>query len=383
MRKSGDGPSTPPAPYDPAAVFSDDFGKSAPPAARGKHKGSDLTPNFLALLEALFTVSRDVGGGGPKPRDHEDEEETQDPDDTRPSDPRVHTGARDAAALRRVLIKIEAALTRPDFTTARSAGLLGADLALTALLLVMGLAQGHLQTQEFRETTRRLWEALFFGRGPAGGAIPERMNALSSVSERDTFVAAIATPRLAAALSLWCLTEWWADDAEATWFRLSAIELQARLPWLFAAAPPEDLRAELDAVSAALLPLNDRELAARTWKEVVRGAAALQALLDAVGEDVVLAPGFVQRSRLDPGELVRAGKTLAFLTTRVDRGTTPKVRVRILGRSDEPLFMTRFITPIADLLDAEALNLPEGANGEVRRLVSMLSTANSTSIRSH
>ena len=55
--------------------------------------------------------------------------------------------------LRRALRNVEAALLEPAFIAARRPGLLGADIALAAILLVKGLADGYLEVEFYRETT--------------------------------------------------------------------------------------------------------------------------------------------------------------------------------------------------------------------------------------
>jgi hypothetical protein len=70
---------------------------------------------------------------------------------------------RTRAQLRRALKAIEAAMLDDDFVAARSPQLLGADIALAAVLLVKGISDRLLDREDYREGTRRLWTALFLG----------------------------------------------------------------------------------------------------------------------------------------------------------------------------------------------------------------------------
>jgi hypothetical protein len=142
---------------------------------------------------------------------------------------------------------VEGALCEPAFVAARNPAVLSADVALAAILLVKGLSDRLLDVATFRESTRTIWSALFFGNKGAGGmgSLPIRIESLVNGHERDGFIAAIATPRLAAALALWSITEWNSGDAKALWFRLSTAALHERCPWFFAAAAPDVIAAEL------------------------------------------------------------------------------------------------------------------------------------------
>lgn len=254
----------PPAPYDPAAVFSEEFGKTSGPVPRQTDFSHDRK-SVLAIIEALFAVSSGLGGKPPDPGAG-----GEDPDPTAEEEnlilrPKRPPEAKMAEQLRRALKGVEAALLEPTFVAARRPGLLGADIALAAILLVKGLADGYLEVEPYRATTRKLWAELFFGAGGNGtGSIARRLQELD-VDGHAEFVAAFASPRLSAALVLWCLTEWGADDAEALWFRMSAAQLQHRQPWLFASASPDAVAVELQRQATSLLPPNAQRAVVVTW----------------------------------------------------------------------------------------------------------------------
>jgi hypothetical protein len=271
----------PPPTYDPTAVFSEEFGRVADPALRH----TDLSRNqqsVLAIVAALFSVSSGVGGTVTSPSAGGNSGEEPDPaaeEEGLIYRPKPLPEARVTAQLRRALQGIETALLDPAFISARRPELLGADIALTAVLLVKGFVDGYLEIDTYRATTRKLWVELFFGTaGDGTGSIARRLHELET-DERARFIAALASPKLSAALVLWSLPEWQADDPEALWFRVSAGRLQHRHPWLFASVPPDEVRAEL-LNQAALLAPDDRLAVIAAWVSLVRCGEALRLLFN-------------------------------------------------------------------------------------------------------
>ena len=167
--------------------------------------------------------------------------------------------------LGRALKAVEAALLEEGFVSARNPELLGADMALAAILLVKGLADGLLDPQDYRETTRRLWTALFFGEQGRPGRLSARLAMLAD-AEKEAFIAAITSPRLSAALTLWSMTDWAAIDADASAFRLATARLYQTHRWLFANGPVDAILAEIAGQAEVLLPLTSRPWrAAHGW----------------------------------------------------------------------------------------------------------------------
>lgn len=372
MKRRDDAAQAPGA-YDPAAVFSGHFGSAGIPISRGG-TGAHTPASVLSIIEALFAVSRDVGGAAPL-NDATDDGEDPDPDAAEEALIRQARAAPDdkaASQLRRALAAVGQALGEPAFVETRNATLLGADLALAAVLLVKGLSDRLLDVASFRETTRSLWATLFFGVKGAGqmGALPGRVESLTDPAERETFVCALATPRLASALVLWCITEWNAGDADALWFRFSAARLQERCPWLFAAAPPATLAAELQTMAAGLLPSNEQTVALRTWAEVVRAGEALRALnlalLDRNHGDLRKA---AKTKHIDSSDLVWANGRLGFPVGSFLREERVKAQVLFLGEAAPARYYASHLLPVLELVQSDVLDLPEGAKGEILKLI--------------
>jgi hypothetical protein len=370
-----------PAPYDPADVFSDNFGRSSGSLSNQGDQSQDQQ-NILGIIEAIFSLSSGAGRGGVSEPPTEDGEEP-DPEaeeekiikrsSAKPSD-------KTAAQLRRALDGIEAALIDPSFVTARRPELLGADITLAAILLVKGLADGHLEFNAYRETTKILWTHLFFGpHGNGDGSIKKRMDELDAAA-RDQFIIAIATPKLSAALALWSLPEWQASDPAALWFRMSACQLQHRAPWLFSSAPPEVVMEELER-QAALMPPSLRAEAIGAWINMIRGGEALRQLFNALTPipHVELAR-MVTSLEVSPQDLLWQAKSLAFPTHSYRRDASTRAEVLVLGDSAPRKFKGDHLVPVSDLLEQEFLKLHPRAIEEIKRFVNIAGDVRGCSI---
>ncbi len=366
----------PAAAYDPSAVFSGSFGAATgSPADRG---GDGTIGGLLAIVERLFAVGRAVGEhfeGGRAEGDVGDAQDGEEPDvevEQRRlmSLGRASPEPRVRAQLRRALSAVEQALRAPEFVASRTPALLGADLSLAAILLVKGLSAGLLDTVDYRRITRELWAALFFGGGGSPGLLTARIETAAEPADRNAFLAAFCSPRLSAALALWCATEWAADDADASWFRLSAALVHQRHPCLFGAAAAETVSAEIDAFATKLLPQNERLIAVRAWTGVIRAGEALRCLSVAIrtlsAADLRAAAA---SNVVDPSTLVWVNGHLAFPATQAFRRAKSKVHVRFLGEVQLKPYFVEFIVPVRDVLEAGILAMPALAIREVEALI--------------
>jgi hypothetical protein len=368
MRRSGEA-RNPPALYDPAAVFSEEFGKAVGATPR-QTDFSQNRKNVLAIIEALFAVSSGVGGTPPDPDDSGEDPDPTSEEQKLISRPKPKREAKVTEQLRRALKNVEAALLDPTFVTARRPALLGADIALAAILLVKGLAEGYLEVERYRETTRRLWGELFFGsEGDGTGNIVRRLQKLDP-NERDEFLAAFASPQLSAALTLWSLTEWHADDPDGLWFRVSAAQLQHRHPWLFGSAPPEVVAAELQSQAANLLPSNEQKIVGAAWVELIRSGEALRLLYEALASlphlDLVRK---VTAKEVSAHELLWQANSLAFPVHAYQRESNVRAEVRLLGETTLRKFKGDHLVPVQDLLANGAIDLPPLAREELGRFI--------------
>jgi HKD family nuclease len=361
----------PPSPYDPASVFSDEFGRGGAGAPR-QTDFSRSQQSVLSIIEALFAISSGVGGTSTSPPPAGGSGEEPDPnaeEERLISRPKQMPKTKVVAQLRRALEGVEAALLDPAFIAARRPELLGADIALAAILLVKGLADGYLEVDAYRATTRKLWVELFFGaQGDGTGSIARRLQELDA-DERTKFIAAFASPKLSAALILWSLPEWRTNDPEALWFRMSAGQLHHRQPWLFASASPEEVIAELLS-QAALLPPDERELAMAAWVDLVRCGEALRLLFDSLTRiPHINLVREVTSAEVGVRDLLWQANALAFPLRPYRRESGVHAEVLVLGEATPRKFKGNHLVPVRDLFGSKIIQLHPRAREEIRRFI--------------
>lgn len=362
-----------PKPYDPEDVFSDGFGCPSPRAHPGL-AGSHADAGILSIVAALFSLPAAAHGRPPAPEllDEPDEAEegapAPEPEPVELPTPGSRPGT--SARLLKAVAAVSEALLHPPQGFERSPRALGVDIALTAVLLTKGLADGLLGHSDFRNVTRTLWASLFFGKPGTPGRLPEMMRRAADAAEREALAKAFVDQRLSAALALWSMAEWHADDAEAAWFRLSAALLHQRYSWLFAGARPDEMVAEIELMASAILPNGRAEQAVRAWAEVVRSGEALRATSAALSvwsadelRSCLRAPA------VGPGELVwvqvsAAGSGpeghLGFNQYAVRREAAAKATVVLLGGLGTKIYKANALVSVSEVAGTGVLMLTEG-----------------------
>jgi hypothetical protein len=150
----------------------------------------------------------------------------------------------------RIAKQIVDVCTSKKFAEDRPATMLTSDLAIVAVLLVSGHAEGWLTSDDFLDLTYRVWSFLFFddgtdenGRERSVGAFTRRHD--TSPSPRQ-FEESIRSVRLAAALATWCFCcPQGIAHAEATRFEVATRLAVARLPWLWYLEARDQVEQEL------------------------------------------------------------------------------------------------------------------------------------------
>lgn len=359
--------STAPLPYDPAAVFADGFSESfriaTPHVAMA---GGPADP--LAIIAALFSVQDESSADRKVVSDPvDDEPETGLPEVAASGlPPRVTNPGR----LRKAVDGMVAALSDPTFVQGRRPELLGAELALAAIVLVTGLSKGDLDKTMYRSATRTLWQNLFFGAQRDGdGLIVKRLQSLD-VKVRGAFELSFASPRLSAALILWSLPEWRADDNDSLWFRLSAAQLHYRHPWLFASAPSDKIRDQLAEMALHFLAPDERQAPFDAWLDLVRSGDALSCLCKTLENVPSLElRKFAKAEFVDVHDVLWQAKSLAVPIKACRRDARTTAEVRVIGQAMIRKFKGDHLLPLADLLAAGDLEVPEGARKEIERLM--------------
>lgn len=151
---------------------------------------------------------------------------------------------------RRIAKQIIDICSSTKFIEARPASMLASDLAIAAVLLVSGHAEGWLPDDDFLDLTYRTWCFLFFDDGsdedakvPNEGALVRRHEKARDLSH---FEESIGTVRLAASLATWCFCcPKSIPHAEAARFQVATRLAVARLPWLWSLADLTSVEKEL------------------------------------------------------------------------------------------------------------------------------------------
>ena len=266
--------------------------------------------------------------------------------------------------LRRRLIaaleKVVAAMNADEFVSSRSPQRLAADIAATALLIRKSLADEIIPEDDFATITKRLWIVLFFGSKGESGVLQSFLGTCSA-EDRAKFEAAFASPRLTAALTLWCLPDWGGSGTEAIRFRFSAMLLAARLPWLIAGASIEEIHAEFRRFARAMPGAANFETLVAAWTSWIRAGMAFhefeRALLAWSPRELAQA---ISQRQVNRGELLWQAREfcVAHANYNHDRSTTAIVYPLTGGSSVR--FKGDWLVPVSKLMDHPALvDLPD------------------------
>jgi hypothetical protein len=281
------GSSSPAKPHAPIVaysiddIFSDDFGRAQSAASGGLRSGFHER-DFLAAFSSYFAdvdhqvTDEALPGPQRSPDDPEENERKSATAETQPLDPaddRVELGRKLRGKFVDVVSKIAAAMNSDAFLVHRSAERLGGDICAVALLLRKGLADGVLSNEDFSKFTTALWEILFFGTAGGEGAIPRRLRDLGD--EADEFASRLVSPRLTAALVLWCLPQWRKSGQGTSRFRLTAALMAATLPALLQGGEPAAVAAELRRLSRSIAAEATFEALLSGWQDWLRAGVAL------------------------------------------------------------------------------------------------------------
>lgn len=369
-------------------VFSETFG-TPPPVSIPGVKGQFDNTDFFRLFASFFSTDTGTADSAPPDRAESDNGEDLDPE-TEAAKLRKKSGSaqneqptggeRLAPKLRKTLEQIEKALVVPEFLDQRPPDRIAGDVGSLALVLTKSLVDGVLPRDEFRHFTRRLWAILFFGTQGKAGVIPRRLNSITSEQERTSFIQAQMSPRLTAALALWCFPEWQTHDSEAAWFRLSAGLLAVEYPWLSQGGTPGEVSTELSRISRSLLRDMDQDILVSAWRQWVRASIALHATEEAFGKfgQKELAD-LVRCQVVEKGELLWQSGCFCTAERQYARDHKTHADVRPLGSLEVRRFLGNWLAPVSDLLRNLELKIPEPVRREMLSLVEGINFASGES----
>ena len=368
----------PPRGYSVEDVFSENFGRPRlDPVASlpGGFRESDFFRAFTAYFTLADTEEAtgeqeptepdqpndDLVDGG-EPEEIEDAKAKEDIELQQARHRRSEEGLRLRKKLVGALENVVTAMSADEFIAGRPPERLGADIAATALLLRKGLVDQIISEDDFASITERLWSVLFFGSKGESGVIQKHLG--SSPAELSaSFESAIASPRLSAALTMWCFPDWGDGSTDAIKFRFAAMVLAARLPWLIAGGTVEEVAGELRRLSRAMPTGAEFETLHTAWRNWVQAGAAF-------GEFENVVKGWTPKDLADAvdddevkrGDLLWQAGELCVAETNYRRDSKTKALVRPLAGSDPKKLIGSWLVPVASLLQGpNLLKLHEGA----------------------
>ena len=272
--------------YDVDEIFSEDYGESKSGATK-RLVGGFSQSDFLAAISAYFSPDRpddevvgDTTGNDddlePPPDEPEDEETIEAREAKRQKDrrKRIEQGARLRKKLLGAIDDIAEAMGSREFVEDRPPERLGADIAATALLLKKAHADEIIGEEDFANVTEELWTVLFFGSNETKSVI-QRLSTIDLEEHGSDRSRAIASPKLSAALTLWCAPNWGAAEPAAVRFRFAAMLLAARFPWLVTGGTTDEISGELRYLSRVMPTDLGDEALALTWRSWLRAGVAL------------------------------------------------------------------------------------------------------------
>jgi hypothetical protein len=279
---------------------------------------------------------------------------------------------------RRIARQIVETCTTPEFIENRPPSMLGSDLAIAAVLLVSGHAEGWLADEDFVDLTYQMWSFLFFDDGsdaktirPAAGALERRFQASS---DQATFVDTLRSTRLAASLATWSFScPAGLDGNEAARFGLASRLAVARLPWIWCLNDLAGVEAELVAIAQRTSWLGKvdsglQDSITSAWNSMLEQGNALARLEHVLkNQDLASLRESIDARRVEAGSLLWQGPKLGFcvLSKAADRtkpgaSSVPVLSLRATHRELklQPSYLLPFSDTIkfAATLDGSVLN---------------------------
>jgi len=368
--------------YNIEDVFSDGFGRPrSDPTVQlpGGFRESD----FLRAFSAYFTVGgpEDPDEGHPhsdgQPPTEDSQVDDHDPEEIGDDKAREELEqlqakrrrSEEADRLRKKLLaaleNVISAMGAEEFVASRPPERLGADIAATALLLRKGLSDEIITEEDFAEVTKRLWIVLFFG-SKDELSVFQRHREACSPAEWETFEAAVSSPRLTAALTLWCFPDWGRDSTDAIRFKFSAMLLAGRLPWLVAGGTVEEIHGELRRLARAMPGSAGFETLVMAWTNWIQAGIAFQEFERAVATwSAKELAELVTVEKACRGELLwQAGQ---FCVSDADYRREPKAKavVHPLAKSAPLKILGSWLVPVSALLSDDDLLEMERAPRQV------------------
>lgn len=346
-----------PSYFSEADIYADSFGKPATsfhPSLSGGFSDIDE----YALIYSFFHTPGEqpemrrtarIGKGN-----EENEGDDNDPENV-PKAP-IEDKEREAQKARfaKLLAKIEASIRRPEYVRQRKADRLSADIAFLAILMAKARSDSLIDEQPYRIQSLQFWRVLFFGSNGFNGLVPSFL-AETDDATRSAFVAKMRSPRLSAAMTLWCTLDWAGVQTEAKRFRFSTALLAGRLRWLAEGGDQAPVVTELQRLADKLFPASRREDLLAAWIQWVRDGYAFETLRGALSTiDQAVLAARCTRSILKAGEFVWQTKYgLCVLSQDTPRPSKAKATLMSSDGSNKAIVQANFVAPLIDILQSD------------------------------
>lgn len=254
----------------------------------------------------------------------------------------------------RMLSKIESSMQRPDYLRRRKPERVAADIAFLAVLMAKARADGILDKDAYRSQSMRFWCTLFVGSKGVEGLIPRFLMGMDEET-RSSFTSDMRSPRLSAAMALWCTFDWVGAEAQARDFRFSAGLLAAQHKWLAEGGDPAAIIEELQCLAEKLFPAAHREPLLEAWIRWVRDGHALAAIYDALNaQSQPDLAKLVTRPMIKAKELTwHKACGLCVLENDIAPLMNGKAHLRPVDGSESITIKAAFVAPLTDILKSD------------------------------
>jgi len=264
----------------------------------------------------------------------------------------------DRRAAKRTVAQMTQTMTDPTWLAERHPEDLSADLKIAATLLRTAFHEGWIESDEFLDSTYRIWSTLFFPDGGAAGTswFEKRFDA---ETDPEGFIAAMASPELSATLATWALSmDHQLGVVERVRGTLACLVSVAHLPWLWRSGDDDAIGREMVRILTTTDPGEEPQeetwsILTERWGALLRKGTAFRRLERVVAHKTPaeIRQG-IQQDEVKQGDILwQGGIKFGVATQTFRRSSGETVRVAMVGEESEPKkFKTHFAIPFRGLL---------------------------------
>jgi hypothetical protein len=367
--------------YGVDEVFAEGFGKPSADISN-RPSGGFSQSTFLATFAAYFSLSspetepppEQGSGNGQEPDTPEPEDEAtieaREAERRKRRQDRIEEGVRLRKKLLSAFDAVAQAMKSDEFIDGRPPERLGADITATALLIRKYLIDEIISEDDYAKVTEDLWLILFFG-SKNEPSVLDRLDAMGAEDGQENTVQAIASPKLTAALTIWCSHNWDSNEPFAVKFRFAAMLLAARFPWLVSNDQPDDIHAELRRLSRAMQMGAGFESLNAAWVDWLRAGQAFSEFERAAHQWTAreLAQ-MISVKEVKAGELLWQASELCVSDMIYQRQPSTKAIVMPLRGGADKMIVGNWLVPVGELINqGQAFDMHDGARLHLQKII--------------